>query len=169
MQVPAENFPFCTIEPNTAKVAVPDKRFNFLCSVYHPKSEVQASLTVNDIAGLVRGASTGQGLGNEFLSHVKAVDGLYHVCRGFEDSEVTHVEPGPIDPVRDLDIIHNELVQKDIQQVDKWITANEKNIVDRKLGGKEALFEYETLKKVQDGLKEGKVRCFLFFVFVACD
>jgi len=82
--VPAENFPFCTIDPSTAKVAVPDKRFNFLCETFKPKSEVSAALTVVDIAGLVRGASEGAGLGNEFLSHVKAVDGLFHLCRGFE-------------------------------------------------------------------------------------
>jgi len=149
MQVPAENFPFCTIDPNTAKVAVPDKRYNFLCEVYKPKSEVPAALTVTDIAGLVRGASEGSGLGNEFLSHVKSVDGLFHLCRGFEDADVTHVEPGPIDPVRDLDIIHNELRMKDIQAVNKWLGTNEKVAERGGASAKELKEELDVIRKVK--------------------
>lgn len=122
--------------------------------MYHPKSEVAAALTVTDIAGLVRGASEGSGLGNEFLSHIKAVDGIFHLCRGFEDEEVTHVEPGPIDPVRDLDIIHQELRMKDIAQVNKWLAANEK-IAER--GGpsaKELKEEVEVMRKVKAMLED---------------
>ena len=91
MGIPAENFPFCTIEPNSARVNVPDERFKWLCDLYKPKSQVPAFLEVVDIAGLVRGASSGEGLGNAFLSHIAAVDGIMHVCRAFEDSDVIHV------------------------------------------------------------------------------
>lgn len=156
MSVPAENFPFCTIDPNTAKVEVPDKRFKMLCDVYNPKSRIAAALTVTDIAGLVRGASEGNGLGNEFLSHVKAVDGLFHLCRGFEDEDITHVEPGPLDPVRDLQIIHEELFKKDLQQCDKWLGSNEK-VAER--GGpttKELRAEVDVIKRVKALLLDGK-------------
>lgn len=108
---------------------------------------------VTDIAGLVRGASEGSGLGNEFLSHIKSVDGIFHLCRGFEDEEVTHVEPGPIDPVRDLDIIHNELRQKDIQAVNKWMSQNEKLAERAGPAGKELKEELEVLRKVKTMLE----------------
>lgn len=85
LNVPAENYPFCTIDPNKAVVPVPDPRFNKLCEMWKPKSEVAAVLQVVDIAGLVRGASKGEGLGNHFLSNIKEVDGIYHVVRAFED------------------------------------------------------------------------------------
>lgn len=158
MSVPAENFPFCTIDPNTAKVEVPDKRYRFLCDVYKPKSEVPAALTITDIAGLVRGASEGSGLGNEFLSHVKGVDGLYHLCRAFEDEEVTHVEPGPIDPVRDLEIIHNELRLKDLAYVSKWIATNEKVAERGGAAAKELREELDVLRKVKSMLETAPAR-----------
>ena len=82
MGIPAENFPFCTIEPNHARVNVPDDRFRWLCDLYKPKSQVPAFLEIVDIAGLVKGAAGGEGLGNAFLSHIAAVDGIFHVCRG---------------------------------------------------------------------------------------
>jgi len=112
LNVPAENYPFCTIDPSTAKVPVPDDRFDFLVSVAKPKSVIPAVLTITDIAGLVKGAHEGKGLGNAFLSNISAVDAIYHVCRGFKDSEIEHVE-GSVDPVRDLDIITHELIMKD--------------------------------------------------------
>lgn len=105
MGIPAENFPFCTIEPNSARVNVPDDRFRWLCDLYAPKSKVPAFLEIVDIAGLVKGAADGEGLGNAFLSHIAAVDGIFHVCRAFEDVDVTHVE-NRVDPVEDLEIIH---------------------------------------------------------------
>jgi len=118
LNVQAENYPFCTIEPNQAKVPVPDERFNHLVSVYKPKSKVQAVLTVMDIAGLVRGASNGEGLGNAFLSNIMGVDGIYHVVRAFDDPEVTHHEL-TVDPVRDMEIVCHELVLKDLEMVEK--------------------------------------------------
>src|SRR5438105_1644419 len=92
LSVLAANYPFCTIEPNIAKVNVPDPRFDNLCKLWKPKGGVPASLTIIDIAGLVKGASEGEGLGNAFLSHIQGVDGLFQVVRVFEDEEVTHVE-----------------------------------------------------------------------------
>eukprot|EP01116_Phalansterium_solitarium_P014609 TRINITY_DN32350_c0_g1_i1.p2 TRINITY_DN32350_c0_g1~~TRINITY_DN32350_c0_g1_i1.p2 ORF type:complete len:389 (-),score=102.00 TRINITY_DN32350_c0_g1_i1:125-1291(-) len=114
LQVPAENFPFCTIEPNEARVSVPDERYDWLCNFHKPASKVPAALQVTDIAGLIKGASTGEGLGNAFLSHINAVDGIFHVLRIFEDEDITHVD-GSIDPVRDLETITEELFLKDIE------------------------------------------------------
>jgi len=114
--VPAENYPFCTLEPNMSRVAVPDDRYDKLCELYQPRSRVSAFLQVTDIAGLVRGAHAGEGLGNAFLSHIRAVDGIFHVVRAFYDAEVIHVE-GAIDPIRDLEIISEELLLKDMDTV----------------------------------------------------
>lgn len=108
LSVPAENYPFCTIDPTEARVYVPDKRFERLCEIYNPRSKVAASVSVWDIAGLVAGASEGEGLGNAFLSHIQAVDGIYHVVRAFTNEEVIHNE-GEVNPVRDMEIITNEL------------------------------------------------------------
>ncbi len=113
--IPAENFPFCTIDPNSARVNVPDDRFNWLVDVYKPKSAVPAFLEVTDIAGLIKGAADGEGLGNAFLSHIQAVDGIFHVMRAFDDPNVVHVEDR-VDPVEDLEIIHNELRLKDLER-----------------------------------------------------
>ena len=108
LSVPAENYPFCTIDPTEAKVFVPDRRFERLCGIYNPRSKVAASISIFDIAGLVAGASEGEGLGNAFLSHIQAVDGIFHVVRAFPNEEVMHNE-GDVNPVRDLEIITNEL------------------------------------------------------------
>ncbi|KAI7966411.1 hypothetical protein MJO29_002159 [Puccinia striiformis f. sp. tritici] len=107
-----------TIDPEEARVPVPDERFDWLCSVYKPTNKIPAFLTCIDIAGLTAGASTGAGLGNAFLSHVRAVDGIFQVVRAFDDAEVIHVE-GDVDPLRDMEIIHNELKLKDIEWVEK--------------------------------------------------
>lgn len=109
----AANFPFCTIEPNETRAFMPDERFDWLIAQHKPKSEVQPYLTVVDIAGLVSGASKGEGLGNAFLSHIKAVDGIVHVMRAFEDDDVIHAED-TVDPVRDINTITSELRIKDI-------------------------------------------------------
>lgn len=127
LNVPAENYPFCTIEPNKAVVPVPDDRFNKLCDMWKPKSEVAAVLQVVDIAGLVRGASQGEGLGNHFLSNIKEVDGIYHVIRAFEDEDITHTE-NSVDPVRDMEIINTELVLKDLEYVNNRIDDLDKQI-----------------------------------------
>lgn len=118
IQVPAENYPFCTIDPNIARVPVPDERFDYMVKAFKPKSEVSAVLQITDIAGLVKGASEGQGLGNAFLSHIRAVDAIFHVLRCFDSKNVTHVE-GSVDPCRDMDIIRDELLKKDIETV--WL------------------------------------------------
>jgi len=112
------NFPYATIDPEEARVIVPDERYDWLCEHYKPASKVPANLTVYDIAGLTRGASTGAGLGNAFLSHIRAVDAIFQVVRCFDDAEIIHVE-GDVDPVRDLEIISSELRIKDIEFVEK--------------------------------------------------
>lgn len=125
LNVPAENYAFCTKDPNLAKVPVPDKRFNKLCNAFHPKSEKCAVLSVTDIAGLVRGASTGLGLGNEFLSHIRATDAIFHMVRAFEDKEISHVEE-TVDPIRDMEIIENELRAKDLESMVNYCEKEKK-------------------------------------------
>lgn len=110
--VAAENYPFCTIDPNESRCPVPDLRFDWLCDLWQPASKIPAHLQITDIAGLIKGASEGAGLGNAFLSHIQAVDGLYHVVRAFENPEVVHVDDS-VDPVRDLNTIMYELCRKD--------------------------------------------------------
>ncbi len=114
----AANFPFCTIEPNVGVVAVPDERLNKLAALYNCKKIVPATIEFVDIAGLVKGASKGEGLGNKFLSHIREVDAIVHVVRCFEDENVTHVET-TIDPVRDINIINLELILSDMEAVEK--------------------------------------------------
>ena len=114
----AANFPFCTIEPNVGVVAVPDERLNKLAALYNCKKIVPATIEFVDIAGLVKGASKGEGLGNKFLSHIREVDAIVHVVRCFEDENVTHVE-NTIDPVRDINIINLELILSDMEAVEK--------------------------------------------------
>ncbi|KAI7821561.1 GTP-binding protein YchF [Gamsiella multidivaricata] len=109
---PAENFPFCTIDPEESRVAVPDARMEVLMEKFKSTNKIPAWLTVIDIAGLVKGASAGEGLGNAFLSHVRAVDAIFHVCRAFDEVDVIHVD-GEVNPIKDLETIHHELRLKD--------------------------------------------------------
>jgi len=146
----AENFPFCTIDPNESRVPVPDARFDFLVDHHKPASKVPAFLNVTDIAGLVKGASEGQGLGNAFLSHIKSCDAIFHLCRTFEDAEITHVE-GEVDPIRDLDIINEELRLKDVDGFNK-VFADIKQKFER--GEKKLKSEYEILCKINKVLVE---------------
>ncbi|TKR64555.1 hypothetical protein L596_025067 [Steinernema carpocapsae] len=150
----AENFPFCTIDPNESRVAISDERFDWLCEHYKPASTSKhpAFLNVTDIAGLVKGASEGQGLGNAFLSHVSACDALFHLCRAFDDDDVTHVE-GDVNPVRDLEIIGDELRMKDLQYIEGAIGRLEKLI---RGGDKSKNLEYDALLKVKALLEEEK-------------
>ena len=113
----AENFPFCTIDPNESRCPVPDQRFEWLCDLWQSPSRIPAYLMITDIAGLIRGASEGAGLGNAFLSHIQAVDGLYHVVRAFDNPEVIHVDDS-VDPIRDLETIIYELCRKDTSYVE---------------------------------------------------
>jgi len=153
LNVPAENFPFCTIDPNIAKVSVPDSRFDKLCEMWKPKSQVPAVLNIIDIAGLVPGAHEGAGLGNAFLSHISGVDGIFQVVRAFESEEITHTE-GDVNPVRDLEIINHELIQKDLQQVAKRTEELDAKI--KRNNDKDAKEEKEILEKVKTILEAGQ-------------
>ncbi|KAG8482013.1 hypothetical protein CXB51_026928 [Gossypium anomalum] len=146
LSIPAENFPFCTIEPNEARVNVPDERFEWLCQLFKPKSEVSAFLEIHDIAGLVRGAHEGQGLGNNFLSHIRAVDGIFHVLRAFEDSDIIHVDDS-VDPVRDLETISAELRLKDIEFMERKIEDIEKSM--KRSNDKQLKIEHELCERPQ--------------------
>lgn len=151
------NFPYATIDPEEARVIVPDERFDWLCAKYNPKSRVPANLTVYDIAGLTRGASTGAGLGNAFLSHIRAVDAIFQVVRCFDDAEIIHVE-GDVNPTRDLDIISEELRLKDIEFVEKALENQKKKTRQggQSLEMKKWREEEATIEKVLAWLKEGK-------------
>ncbi|CAM6100999.1 unnamed protein product [Calypogeia fissa] len=154
LSIPAENFPFCTIEPNEARINIPDVRFDWLCQLFKPKSEVPAFLEVHDIAGLIRGANEGEGLGNAFLSHIRAVDGIFHVVRAFDDADVIHVED-TVDPIRDLDVIHQELRLKDIEFMQRSQEDTEKAL-KRSPNDKQLKAELDCCHKVIEWLKEGK-------------
>ncbi|XP_060529633.1 obg-like ATPase 1 isoform X2 [Cylas formicarius] len=149
----AENFPFCTIDPNESRVPVPDARFDYLCEYFKPLSKVPAFLNVVDIAGLVKGASEGQGLGNAFLSHISACDAIFHLCRAFEDDDVTHVD-GEVNPVRDLDVISEELRLKDEDMLSKNLEKLERTVV--RGGDKKSKPEYDTLMKIKSVLVDEK-------------
>ncbi|KAE9419232.1 hypothetical protein Angca_004827, partial [Angiostrongylus cantonensis] len=152
-QAQAENFPFCTIDPNESRVPVSDTRFDWLVNHYQPVSKVPAYLNVTDIAGLVKGAAEGQGLGNAFLSHVSACEALFHLLRAFEDDDVTHVE-GDVDPCRDLEIISNELYAKDLQALSGSLEKIEKLVT--RAGDKSLKVDHETLLRVKKDLEEKK-------------
>jgi obg-like ATPase 1 len=125
--VAAENYPFCTIDPNESRCPVPDWRYQWLCDLFNPGSRIPAYLMITDIAGLIRGASEGAGLGNAFLSHIQAVDGLYHVIRAFDNPEVVHVDDS-VDPIRDMETIIMELCKKDITYVEKERAKREADV-----------------------------------------
>jgi len=142
--VAAENYPFCTIDPSKTSVPVPDARFTYLVEHWKPKSEVQAVLNVTDIAGLVKGASEGKGLGNEFLSNISATDAIFHVCRAFTDKEIEHVE-GDVDPTRDFEIITGELMAKDLQNLKNTLETKKK--ATRSKITKEETYEQSVIEK----------------------
>src|SRR6185436_7465637 len=141
----AENYPFCTIEPNLGVVSVPDPRLIELAKIAKVGTIIPATFEFVDIAGLVKGASAGEGLGNKFLSHIREVDALVHVVRCFEDPDVLHVT-GSIDPVRDIEIVSTELILADLEAVAK---RKEKISRDVKRGDKHALLEAHLLEIVQ--------------------
>lgn len=144
----AANYPFCTIEPNVGVVDVPDARLKVLSEMFHSKKIVPAGMRFVDIAGLVKGASKGEGLGNKFLSHIRQTDAIAEVVRCFEDGNITHVE-GSIDPVRDVEIINTELCLADLDSVDKQLVKVQKLM---KSGDKKAAARAEVLKKISAGL-----------------
>lgn len=151
-QVEAANYPFATIAPNVGVVEVPDKRIDRLAELFHPKKTIYTTFEFTDIAGLVKGASKGEGLGNQFLSNIRLTDAICHVVRCFDDPGITHVE-NTIDPIRDIEIIDLELILADLQTVENRIAK-----VQRKSssGDKEAKAEYALLQKLQPHLESGK-------------
>lgn len=153
MQAPAENIPFCTIDPNIAKVSVPDSRYNTLTEYWKPKSKVAAALQIVDIAGLVSGASTGEGMGNAFLSHINGVDGIYHVVRAFDDENISHYEM-TVDPIRDLETISKELIAKDLQFLEQKMEAVDKLL--KRNADKKALADKENIEKFKTVLEAGR-------------
>ena len=144
------NYPFCTIEPNVGIVAVPDERLDMLEKFYNSKKKVPATIEFVDIAGLVKGASLGEGLGNKFLSHIREVDAIVHCVRCFDDPNVIHVE-GRVDPQSDIEIINLELILADIDSVDKRLERVGKSV---KAGDKEAKAEFEVLNIIKDTLSQ---------------
>lgn len=147
----AANYPFCTIEPNVGMVAVPDERLDALARMYNPEKITPTVIEFVDIAGLVRGASRGEGLGNKFLAHIREVDAVVHVLRCFEDENIVHVD-GSVDPMRDMETIHLELVFADIDTVEKRLERTRKAA---KGGDKQLLAETETLSRIKAHLEAG--------------
>ncbi|XP_060869744.1 obg-like ATPase 1 [Metopolophium dirhodum] len=149
----AENFPFCTIDPNESRVPVPDQRFDYLVEYFKPTSKVPAFLNIVDIAGLVKGAAEGQGLGNAFLSHIKACDALFHLCRAFEAEDVIHIE-GEVNPIKDMEVINEELRLKDEEYFHANLEKLEKLAI--RGGDKKLKPEYDTFLKIKTILVDEK-------------
>ncbi len=148
----AANYPFCTIDPNVGMVNVPDYRLDELVKVYNPKSIVPAVTEFVDIAGLVKGAANGEGLGNQFLTHIRECQAIMEVVRCFEDGDIVHVH-GSVDPVRDVEIIETELILKDLESVEKRLATEAKNA---RMGGAEAKARLAACEKLRDAFQEGK-------------
>ena len=148
----AANYPFCTIEPNVGRVAVPDKRLDVLAAIGKSAKIVPTSLEFVDIAGLVRGASKGEGLGNQFLANIREVDAIIHVLRCFEDSDVTHVE-GTIDPLRDADVVETELMLADLESLEKRLTQAQKRA---RGGDKENIAAVAVMEPLVAALRDGR-------------
>ncbi len=147
------NYPFCTIEPNVGIVPVPDERLDVLAKMYNTKKVTPAVLKFVDIAGLVKGASRGEGLGNKFLGAIRECDAIVHVVRCFDDANITHVD-GSIDPVRDIETINTELALSDLETVTAKFAKTEKLV--KQAGNKDALVELDLLKRMSVVLNEGK-------------
>jgi ribosome-binding ATPase len=146
------NYPFCTIDPNVGVVEVPDPRLDKLTELVIPKKTVPTAFEFVDIAGLVEGASRGEGLGNKFLSHIREVDAIAHVVRCFEDQNITHVA-GKVDPIQDISVINLELILADLESVERRVDRLGRKV---KSGDKEAKLEYDTLVKLKEALEEEK-------------
>jgi len=151
-RIAAENYPFCTIEPNSGVVPVPDPRLAALDALVHSARIVPATVEFVDIAGLVRGASKGEGLGNQFLGHIREVDAIAHVLRCFESGDVTHVE-GSVDPIRDAETVETELLLADLDSLEKRVAAAQKKA---RGGEKEARAELAVMEPVLAALRDGK-------------
>ena len=152
-QVEAANYPFATIQPNVGVVEVPDHRIDRLVELFHPKKTIYTTFEFTDIAGLVKGASKGEGLGNQFLSNIRLTDAICHVVRCFDDADITHVE-GSVDPIRDIEIINLELIMADLQTIENRLSKVERKAMTNK--DKDAIAEVNVLKKLQAALEAGK-------------
>jgi GTP-binding protein YchF len=146
------NYPFCTIEPNIGTISVPDPRLNKLEELVNPERVIPATMEIVDIAGLVKGASKGEGLGNQFLANIRETDAIIHVLRCFDDGNVVHVD-GSVDPVRDKEVIDTELQLKDLESIEKKLNSLTRVI---KSGDKDALKEHDLATKIKAVLEEGK-------------
>ena len=151
-RVAAENYPFCTIEPNVGIVALPDPRLDKIAAIVHPERILPTTVEFVDIAGIVKGASEGEGLGNKFLSHIRETDAIVHVVRCFEDTNVVHVA-GKISPASDIEVINTELALADLDTVDRAIQRVQKSA---KSGDKNAVIELNILERIKKQLNEGK-------------
>lgn len=147
------NFPFCTIEPNVGVITVPDNRLNELAKLVNPDRIVPTTVEIVDIAGLVKGASKGEGLGNKFLANIRETDAIIHVLRCFDDDNITHVD-GSVDPIRDKEVIDLELQLKDLETIESRIKKVEKQATTG--GDKNAKTQYDVFKRIQEALLQGK-------------
>src|ERR1700723_1599125 len=148
----AANYPFCTIEPNVGRVSVPDERLDKLAAMANSAKIIPTQLEFVDIAGLVRGAARGEGLGNKFLAHIREVDAVIHVLRCFEGGDITHVE-GSVDPIRDAETVETELMLADLDSLEKRVSATQKKA---KGGEKEAQEQITVMEPVLIALRDGK-------------
>src|ERR1700742_4357914 len=148
----AANYPFCTIEPNVGRVGVPDDRLDTLAKIASSAKIVPTQLEFVDIAGLVRGAASGEGLGNQFLAHIREVDAIIHVLRCFEGGDVTHVE-GSVDPIRDAETVETELMLADLDSLEKRVANTQKKA---KAGEKEAIEQMAVMEPALAALQAGK-------------
>jgi len=151
-QVEAANYPFATIKPNVKTVEVPDERVTKLSEMFQPRKTIRTTFEFTDIAGLVKGASKGEGLGNQFLGNIRSCDAIVHVVRCFDDNNIVHVE-NSVDPIRDIEIVNVELALADLETVNNRISKVERKALTKE---KEAVKEYELLKKLKSALEEGK-------------
>ena len=151
-QVQASSYPFCTIDPNKGMVAVPDERLYKIAEIIHPSKVTPTHIEFLDIAGLVKGASKGEGLGNQFLGHIRTVDAIAHVIRCFKQEEVSH-SYGSLDPRRDVEIVNTELILADLETLEKRMGKTEKLL---RVGDKKAEAEMHVCQKVKSWLEEGK-------------
>ncbi len=145
------NYPFCTIDPNIGMVAVPDPRLDQIATILHPPKKTYTSMEFLDIAGLVKGASRGEGLGNKFLGHIRDVDAVIHIIRCFDNPDVVHVD-GMVDPTRDIEIINTELMLADLETLEKRLSAIDKKV---KVGDKSAAHDVESIRILRDSLGRG--------------
>jgi GTP-binding protein YchF len=150
-EIPAENYPFCTIDPNVGVVPVPDPRLDVLTGIVHPEKTIPTTMEFVDIAGLVEGASKGEGLGNKFLGNIRETHAIAHVVRCFENDDVTHVS-GTIDPIGDIEVINTELGLADLESIEKQLLKAEKNA---KTAEKEAIAYRDLLLRIRDHLDQG--------------